>query len=171
MRDFESDLKAFKEALLRAYNTGYKDGAERAKRQVLAAISGEPPVVTEQQEMPTVADEVKINKPKRKRAPRGLPRALTVRVMSAHPSGVTPQQIVESAETEFEKMIAVSSVRSELRKGEEEERYVEVDGVWHLADSDEAEGKTFQERPSASNSSHERIQDAPSVTRRMPGTN
>ena len=161
--------KEVSELVERAYNAGFQDGLARAKEQVLAAISGDTAAITEatnQQDSP--ADAVGIleenDTPKRQRAPRGLPRALTTRVLGANPNGVTPQQIVDAAETDFERMIAVSSVRSELRKGEAAERYMEVDGLWHLVDSDEAEDNSLQGTPSASNSSHERKQDASAVT-------
>jgi galactose-1-phosphate uridylyltransferase len=68
----------------------------------------------------------------RKRAPRGLPQALTTRVLMANSNGVTAQDIVEAAKTDHERMIAVSSIRGELRKGLEDGRYEERRGLWHL---------------------------------------
>jgi len=168
MERFENDLKAISEALERAYNDGFADGAENAKRQVMAAISSAPasqPVsATLIEERADVAATVdKPAKSKRQRAPRGLPRALTLRVMKENKNGVTPQQIVDSAETDFEKMIAVSSIRSELRKGEAKNLYVEVDGLWLSAESDEAGDSSHKDNSPASNFNNERKQDAPSV--------
>lgn len=64
-------------------------------------------------------------------------------------------------------MIAVSSIRSELRKGEQVDRYVEIDGLWHLAESDEAEDNSLEGPPSASISNHERKQHVPSVAHKV----
>lgn len=165
MDNFDDEVEAFRAALQRAYASGLQDGAERAKRQILAAINVTPNEHSAQSRgasAPTANDVDDADS--RKRAPRGLPRALTLRVLRDSPNGATPQQIIDAANTEFEKMIAVSSIRSELRRGEEEGRYVEVGGVWHLANSDEAGGHTDQDTPPASNSSHERTEDASSVT-------
>jgi hypothetical protein len=69
----------------------------------------------------------------RKRAPRGLPRKLVSRVLYDNDAfGSTPQDIVDSAVSEDEKMIAISTVRSELRKGEDEGIYQSSDGDWRL---------------------------------------
>lgn len=173
MNGFEKEVAAFHDALSRAYEKGFQDGADSARDKVLAAISGVRPanldpatseVSPNSDEPAALATPEKNVGGKRTRAPRGLPKALTIRVLKSSPQGVTPQQIIDAAETDFEKMIAVSSIRSELRKGEAEDRYVEVDGVWHLADSDEAGGHTSKGTPPASNFSHERKTDAPSVT-------
>lgn len=168
MARFEEEMKAFQMALARAYDQGFHDGAERAKQQVIAAITGASSSVVEVVDLAETESKDAVEAPKaveekRKRAPKGLPRALTMKAMKGNSNGVTPQQIAESAETDFEKMIAISSIRSELRKGEVEDRYVEVDGLWHLADPDEAGGHTVQNTPPASNADHERKQDASSV--------
>jgi hypothetical protein len=109
------------EAVLRA---AYDAGREDAKRDMLAVLSGE---ATEYGRLAASEEG------DRKRAPKGLPRRLVTRVLADMDLiGSTPQSIAEAAVTEHEKMIAVSSIRGELRKGEEEGRYREERGYWYL---------------------------------------
>lgn len=160
MVDIE-DLKKEGNALLleaerRGYARGYDDGVASAKSKILAAIDGtgiDPAPETSAFGLtisPQDSAQHSSSNQERKRAPRGLPRALTIRVLKQSPDGVTPQQIADAAETDFEKMIAVSSIRGELRKGQEENRYLEVNGVWRLADKNEAEDRDLDVQPSAS---------------------
>ena len=74
----------------------------------------------------------------RKRAPRGLPRVLAERVMKEYEeTGCTPAGILEQAQTDYEKMIKLTSIRSELRKGEKDGRYREHGGLWFLTEVDD----------------------------------
>lgn len=71
----------------------------------------------------------------RQRAPKGLPKKLIDRVLSGQTGGVSPQDIVDAAATEYEKMIKLSSIRGELRNGQRERRYSERDGLWFKRES------------------------------------
>ncbi len=88
----------------------------------------------------------------RKRAPRGIVRRLIRRVLSSRP-GLGPAEILAQAETKYERMIQLPSVRNELRRGRAAGRYRRARGRWYLADAgkDEAEGNPSQDQPSASN--------------------
>ena len=91
----------------------------------------------------------------RERAPKGTTAALISRVLLSHP-GLTPAEILTHRETEYEKMVGGPSLRNQLRRGLGEGRYRRTGaGRWHLVDTgkDEAEGRTSQALPSASNSS------------------
>ncbi|MDF1855016.1 hypothetical protein [Pseudooceanicola sp.] len=150
------------EALIkRASDEAYARGKEDAKREMLMLLSpGVTAAQSEDEQNNTFDQEDDDATPQRKRAPRGLPKALTMRMLSASRTGLTPQQIVDGAQTENEQMIAVSTIRSELRKGQKSGLYKEVNGLWFLC---EAEDNSVEGSPSASNFSHERKQDAPSV--------
>jgi hypothetical protein len=127
-----------------AYRRGFSDGVDSAKAELLSALSGvspkhKPEDGTEDVQRlaaPLVETTRKIDAStgysERKRAPRGLPRDLSTRAMQANPNGVTPQDIADYAVTDFEKMIAMSSIRSELRQGEKDGRYKETGGLWFL---------------------------------------
>lgn len=71
----------------------------------------------------------------RKRAPKGtVDQLCSHALLGAHPDGLKPQEISDAAKDEFERMVAISSIRRHLRDSEEISRYVEVDGVWYLGD-------------------------------------
>lgn len=164
MHGFEGEIEGFRATIERAYKQGLKDGAEQARQQILAAINVSSPKSQSALSAPDNRDAADtVVAEERKRAPKGLPRALATRVLKRNSNGVTPQQIAEAASTDFERMIAVSSLRSELRRGAIEGRYVEIDSLWYLASFDEAESDPSQETLSASNTSDERTEDAPSV--------
>lgn len=111
------------ESVLRA---AFEAGEESAKANILALLSNggtKPGKSTDQDDI--VAD--------RKRAPRGLPRKLVKRVLAENEFlGTSPQDIEDAAVSEFEKMIALSTIRGELRKGKEQGLYIEEDGLWYL---------------------------------------
>lgn len=89
----------------------------------------------------------------RKRAPKGTVGKLVRRALSVHP-GLTPNEILARAESEFEKMIKPASIRGELRSGLSAGRYQRLRGRWSLVNTNEkAEGQASQLRPSASNHS------------------
>jgi len=110
------------ESVLRA---AYEAGEEASRSHILGILSGETA------KSGVAANSAAVNAD-RKRAPRGLPRKLVLRVLMDNASfGSTPQSIVDAAITDDEKMIALSTVRSELRKGLAEGLYVERDGHWY----------------------------------------
>lgn len=119
-----AEQKRLEGVLRAAYDAGKAD----AKTEMLAVLSGE------RQDMPASSSEDRSSESGRKRAPRGLPKKLTKRVLKENAIyGSTPQDILDAATDEFEKMISISSIRSELRKGLKEGAYKEADGKWYLA--------------------------------------
>ncbi len=111
------------EGVLRA---AFAAGEEHAKSNMLALLSGEDTKYAKQSDPTDVNND-------RKRAPRGLPRKLVNRVLSDNSFiGTSPQDIEDAAITDDEKMIALSTIRGELRKGKEAGRYTEEDGLWYL---------------------------------------
>lgn len=111
------------ESVLRA---AFEAGEESARANMLAVLSGGH---TKSAKSGPVDDSAA----ERKRAPRGLPRKLVKRVLKDNAYlGTSPQDITDAAVDEFEKMIAVSTIRGELRKGKEDGLYIEKDGLWYL---------------------------------------
>ncbi|MBI1418868.1 MAG: hypothetical protein GC146_16750 [Limimaricola sp.] len=140
----------FRAALTEAYLLGQSD----AKAEMLALLSGRTSgLATTHNDLspespaPTIAgheydeddDETSETVGGRKRAPKGLPRALTDRVLSERNDvGSSPQDILEAAQTDYERMIKVSTIRGELRKGLEDGRYTERNGLWYIDSDDDA---------------------------------
>lgn len=115
------------ETILRA---AYDAGKADAKREMLSVLSGD---TTSSSGMP----QKELGVEGRKRAPRGLPRKFVTRVLfDNHIIGSTPQDIVDAAISEHEKMIPISTVRSELRNGIADGRYEEANGYWSLSDDE-----------------------------------
>lgn len=111
------------ESVLRA---AFAAGEESARANILAILSG--PHTT-----PIGPASETHDTEGRKRAPKGLPRKLVKRVLRENANfGSTPQDIVDAAITEDERMIAVSTIRGELRKGLESGLYIDRDGRWYL---------------------------------------
>lgn len=146
---------ALKDAAESAFNAGvkvgYLAGSDEAKKRILAALSVEGSNAnamrtaeagaigtTELGGLGSLGERADDHD--RKRAPRGLPRALTNRVLLSNGDmgGVRPQDIIDAAKTEYERMIAVSTIRSELRKGREDGRYQENNGLWSLTQGERA---------------------------------
>lgn len=140
-------LNAVHNALSEEIEAAYNRGKADAKAEILALLSsGGVGAVQRTQEVVQTppedengneddSDEAHVDN-SRKRAPRGLPRALAERVLAAYRSeGCTPADIIEHAETDYERMIKLTSIRSELRRGEEEGRYREHGGIWFLANA------------------------------------
>ena len=65
-----------------------------------------------------------------RRAPRGTPRRLINRILSERPDGVTAYDIQKFAETDDEKLVAITSIRDKLRLGAKDGVYLEKDGLW-----------------------------------------
>lgn len=94
----------------------------------------------------------------RQRAPKGAARALAVRILKSAAIPMSATDILEKAETGFEKMIKPASMRSELRNGKREGLYTSHNGNWFLTeaarDEIEAEGKDLDVQPSASDNNN-----------------
>ena len=74
----------------------------------------------------------------RQRAPRGAARTLVLRAMQMSGAlGIEPRDANDVAENDLERMVQVSSIRTELRRGRGEGRYAERGGRWFLAPSEE----------------------------------
>ena len=69
-----------------------------------------------------------------KRAPRGLAPRFVEQGLREHP-GSTVQEILGLAATDAERLIRLSSIRTELRNGRKQGRYELRDGRWSLAAS------------------------------------
>jgi hypothetical protein len=113
----------------------YKRGRADAKLELRAILfeEGEPRAITmslDDSSPLELGDDASTSQ--RKRAPKGLPRALTERTLKSRTNGVIPQDIVDAADNEYERMIAISSIRGELRKGQAEHRYKEQNGLWYI---------------------------------------
>ena len=72
----------------------------------------------------------------RKRAPKGMVRSLVVKVLGKVTNGLTPQGILDHAETDLERMVKPASIRGELREGFGDGRYRESRGQWFLIKND-----------------------------------
>ncbi len=72
-----------------------------------------------------------------KRAPRGTVRALVERAMRDRPEA-TPQEILNCATTDAERLVKLSSIRVELHTGGRQGRYESKDGRWSPAASPSA---------------------------------
>jgi hypothetical protein len=82
----------------------------------------------------------------RSRAPKGTVEKLCDKALiAAHPQGQRTNDIGLAAESDHEKMVELSSIRSHLRKHEKAERYEERGGLWYLGPKHEA----HREQPSA----------------------
>lgn len=128
MAEIDDIIAAEQKRLEHVLRAAYDAGRKAAKQELLAVLSSDTPTPSH-----VSADDGGAIK-SRQRAPKGLPRKLVSRVLHEnHFLGSTPQNIVDAAVTEDEKMIAVSTIRSELRKGKDEGRYVERDGLWSLS--------------------------------------
>lgn len=142
--------------LSEAIEEAYARGRADAKREMLALLSNEPTEVTgaiprlasgemeaEYNNDRKDADEEAVDfaaRPpiERKRAPKGLPRAVVDRALGEAKHGLRPQDIAEFFRDDYERMIAVSTLRGELRKGMSEGRYYEQNGQWFLVKNNEA---------------------------------
>lgn len=135
MAGIDDIISAEKKRLETVLRAAYEAGREAARHEMLSVLSGEG---TKQ-----AKPEGPSSHAARKRAPRGLPRKLVSRVLFDNDAfGSTPQDIVDAAITDDEKMIAISTIRSELRNGESDGIYQSGDGYWRLTP---AAYKSFEE--------------------------
>lgn len=142
----EAALEALKTAMADDLKAAYEHGKRDAKAEILAILSTGGAVSVEVAQnagkhgevvLATISEAPDFTPAnhERKRAPRGLPRTLTERALREYLDvGRTPADILDYATTSYEKMIKLSSLRSELRKGEKEGRYREHSGVWFLTE-------------------------------------
>ena len=138
-------LSAIRGALKDAYAAGVAAGElaakDRARKELIAQLSGfasAAPVATPS--LDYQHDEPTESAGDRLRAPKGLPRELVKRALAANPNGLIPADIEKYAETDYERMVKLTTIRSELRRGKEEGLYVERGGIWTLSDSLNTEG-------------------------------
>lgn len=78
--------------------------------------------------------------PARQRAPKGLPRALIIKALKQNPNGLIPTDILDYAETDYERMVKLSTIRGALKLGEKNGEFVEAGGVWMLTASNTSLG-------------------------------
>ena len=143
----------------RVEDDAYARGKADAKKDLLAYLSTQAPSVKAVAPQPEKTEAAERNKPRiltpasaRERAPKGIVTAFVSRVLSKH-SDLTAKEILAHAETEFERMIKPTSLRSQLRIGREQGRYHSEFGHWSLAKTknEEPEGDRAMEAPSGSN--------------------
>lgn len=158
MTDLHADLA---ELVSKIEDAAYERGKADARRELLEFLGDKPsPAVAPQspREPYTIVSET-INsgfeEQERQRAPKGMARTLILRAMreSIIGGGIEPKDASEAARTDLERMVQVSSIRGELRRGRDKGQYVERNGKWYLADGEvdeEAESDTSKGAPSAS---------------------
>lgn len=126
----------------------YTRGRAEAKAEILALLQiDNPPALEQQRNEPALsegqaqdvgprvvhnANEDPELVAERKRAPKGLPRELTLRVVRSRPDGVTAKDIADAAASDNERMIKESTIRGELRRGREEGLFEERNRRWFL---------------------------------------
>lgn len=134
MTDDHKLIAAF-DLIRKAFSDAYKRGKADAISAMLKAATGEM-----QQGLPketeVITDKVWVapdDDQGRKRAPRGSAERVIKRAITASDGrGATVQDILAARIGDDEMMLADSSVRGELRRGEKLEppKYVELDGRW-----------------------------------------
>jgi len=131
MAKIEDIIAAERHRLENVLRAAYEAGKADAKNEILMVLSGGATTTSLIGGASEETDE-------RKRAPKGLPRKLVRRVMFENHiiGGVTPQDIADAAVSEHEKMIRLSTIRGELRKGRDEGIYFDKDGHWSLTDEE-----------------------------------
>ena len=152
-----------------AYDRGMKDGKREMLNELTAIVEAKQLAArqdTEHQQSRSRAIEAGSTRPAsdRKRAPKGIVGRLISRVLSSSP-GLKPMEIIELAETDYEKMVQPPSLRNQLRRGLEQGQYRHAHGLWYLVDprKDEAEGSSSEELPSASNRNPGQQHDAAAI--------
>lgn len=124
MSNIENIISAERKRLEGVIRAAYDAGWEDARADMLRTLAGESQGVDNSGKDVQGGDV-------RRRAPRGLPKKFTERVVAEnYLYGVTPQGISDAAITDEEKMISVSSIRNELRKGRDSNRFYEDKGRW-----------------------------------------
>ena len=156
-------LDELADTLSRAEASAYERGKDDGIREVLDELTSitkakqrAPRQDTEPQPPRSAAIETVSTRPAsdRKRAPKGTVRGLINRVLLLSP-GLKPMEIIELAETDYEKMVHTTSLRNQLRRGLKQGQYLCAHSRWYLAGpkTDEPEGTPATEFPSGSNNS------------------
>lgn len=135
--------------ICRAEEAAYERGKADAKRELLAFLGAKVSMVSGEPK-PSLISDASTDRPaqERQRAPKGIVPKFIINVLRRHASanrGLTAKKIVSHAETDFEKMIKIASIRGELRTGRNDGRFREDGGRWFLAndggESEEAEAR------------------------------
>lgn len=128
MSNLDAEIQEISDRIARLVRDAYKRGANDAiDRMVRAARSDRDDV--EQASATVERDDVE-ERGSRKRAPKGSVDALVTRALG-NGASKTPDEIKAQAATDHERMIALPSIRSHLRKGETEGRYRKEGGRWY----------------------------------------
>lgn len=137
----EQALALIEAAIQAASEEAYNQGRRDALKEIVTAASAT------MKQLPPLADETRGHKEEegieaseagRKRAPRGSAERVIRRAMEHDKdgNGVSVADIMFFRRGEEEMMLAESSIRGELRRGEKADppRYVEDSGRWYLLD-------------------------------------
>jgi hypothetical protein len=146
MSTLEDEIRDIAERMAKLVHEAYRRGeADALDRVVSAARAGQ---MQTREPTPWVSARLElVPHEDRKRAPKGTVSALVDRALN-NGSGKTPDEIKACAETGYEHMVALASIRSHLRAGVSEGRYRKQSGRWfaiHERSAEEAESKL--ERP------------------------
>ncbi|GFE63030.1 hypothetical protein [Litoreibacter roseus] len=141
MKATQKLLKTVERALDDAYELGMKDGIAKgktdAREELLSVLSpGKTSAKPGPKPKAKKPRKAKAATPKgRKRAPRGTARTLVERAMekAGKGNGVKIADIAATAENDLEAMVKEVSLRAELRKGTDDGRYTNSDGMWFKA--------------------------------------
>jgi hypothetical protein len=120
------------QSLADAYARGRADAIDA----MLKAASGVKLQSNQIHESPASINTVRVrDEDGRQRAPRGSAERVIRRAIAlVGDKGVTVSEIMEAREGELELMLADSSIRGELRRGEKllPQKYVEINGRWFI---------------------------------------
>lgn len=128
MSNLDTEIQEIADQITRLVRAAYRRGETDALERVLRAARSNQD--TTEQALVAVSRSDSAEREPRKRAPKGTVEVLVGRTL-ADGRGRKPDEIKEHAENDDERMIAVSSIRAHLRKGEKEGRYVRRGGRWH----------------------------------------
>jgi hypothetical protein len=164
----EHHIDEISEIIRRIEAEAYERGKAAAKRELLAFLGQKDATMTTSQDHPkedSATSESQQQRPveDRQRAPKGIVPKFVKRVLASSRRGLNPHEILAMAEDDYERMIKLPSVRSELRLGRDK-RYWEQGGNWFLiredGGSEEADGQLLHGEPSASVSNEGGSEDA-----------
>jgi hypothetical protein len=143
MSNLDSEVQEIANQITRLIREAYQRGeADALERVVRLARSGQMQV-TEPPDTFSAQGEVIPCLEERKRAPKGTVGMMVERVLN-NGSGKTPDEIKAHAVTDYERMVAVPSIRSHLRIGVKEGRYRKRGSRWYAIHSVEGETTATQ---------------------------
>lgn len=153
-----TQIEEIVEIIRRAEVDAYERGKVDAKRELLAFLGQKDETIAatakpQAYDSRTSTDHQQRPAGERQRAPKGLVPKFIRRVLSESSKPLTPQEILDHASDDYERMIKPASIRSALRVGRESSELNEENGCWFLVSS-EAEGRSGQDDPSASESNN-----------------